>query len=164
MISRVPILQSIRRDFVDFNWVGPNHHEVDREIYIYPGKNGGCHLTASAKGTAVLQKGRDLGAIQTPSASDSDWHIICAPLLFDEELKVQVPAQGSLLGQPAMAQAIPSAPGRSWVAKRSFDPRAELLSGHSLLQVGQWLTKSQSGSLAQMRWRRANPFLAGILI
>lgn len=75
----------------------------------------------------MLQKGRDLGAIQTPSTSDSDWLVICAPLVFNEELKVQVPAQGSVLGQPAVAQAIPPAPGRSWVAKTSFDPGTELL-------------------------------------
>ena len=113
---------------------------------------------------AVPHKGGDLEANQTPGASYSDWSIICAQLVFDEELEVQFPAQGSVLGQPAVSQVITRPPGQGWVAKRSSIPGRELLSGHSLLQVGQRLLKSQSGSSVQTRLRQANPFLTGILI
>lgn len=128
------------------------------EKYTYSLKNGVCLLTVSAKGDCCVLERQGSGGDQNPKRF-SDWRIFCAKLVFEEELKVQVPAQWWGTGeQHAVAHTILSPLGQSWVAKRSSLPGIELLSGHSLLQVGQQLMKSQSGSLAQTRWRQANHF------
>lgn len=93
MISHVPIpLQSGWCDFVDFNWVGPHCHQVDREVYIFPKKWWLPPDSASAKGDCCALERQGSGGDQNPKRL-SDWRIFCARLVFEEALKVQVPAQ-----------------------------------------------------------------------
>lgn len=60
---------------------------MGREVYCYV-ISGVCHETTPSKKNGCAPGGQEfggcLGANKTPSASNSDWHIICAQLVFDE--------------------------------------------------------------------------------
>lgn len=160
MISRVPVpLQSVRRDFVYFNWVGPHHHEADGGGHVFCEK--GWQLLQRA--AAVFHQGQGFGGEQNPKRL-KQWlvHGLC---MVDMGWKAESSASCLKRGQSWASLLSPVTPpplGQSWGATRSLVPGTERLNGHMLLQVGQWLM--ESGNLAQTRLRQANPPLTGIFI
>lgn len=62
------------------------------------------------------------GTNKALSTSPSDWSIICAQLIFDKEMKIQFPVEGSALCHLPLSQVVPSLSRQSWAAKGSRVP------------------------------------------